>query len=331
MPEEVEFQTKPEQAVEMLEHAWEQGVPMRWVTGDEVYGDSTKVRDAIKGEEGHYYMPAVSSNTPVWRERPTVEPPTQATGGRPHTKPRLADDAPSPTTVAAVVEEWPEGQWSRLTVAEGEKGPRTYDWAYARVVESRDGLPGPDAWLLARMEHDDKVNAVAFSPDGKWLAIGSGSTAWVWEVATGGEVARMAHERSVNAVAFSPDGRWLATGSEGNMARVWEAAIGQEAARMVHEGSVNAVTFSPDGKWLATGSGSTAWVWEATTGQEVARMEHDDEVSAVAFSPDGKWLATGSDGWLPLSSGEARVWLWQSKDLIADACDRLPRNLTREE
>lgn len=33
---------------------------------------------------------------------------------------------------------------------EGEKGPITYDWACQPVVESRDQLPGPDVWLLAR-------------------------------------------------------------------------------------------------------------------------------------------------------------------------------------
>jgi hypothetical protein len=44
----------------------------------------------------------------------------------------------------------PENQWKRLTVAEGEKGPRTYAWACQRVVESRDSLPGPDTGLLAR-------------------------------------------------------------------------------------------------------------------------------------------------------------------------------------
>jgi len=158
VPEEVEFQTKPEQAIEMLEHAWEQGVPMHWVTGDEVYGNSTKVRDAIKGEQGHYCVLAVSSNTPVWRERPAVEPPTRDTGGRPRTKPRLGDDAPPLTTVAAVVAEWPEGQWHQLTVAEGEKGPRTYDWVCERVVESRDGLSGPDAWLLARRSLSDPTD-----------------------------------------------------------------------------------------------------------------------------------------------------------------------------
>jgi len=155
IPKEVTFKTKPEQAIEMLKHAWEQGVPMRWVTGDEVYGDSTKVRDAIKGEEGHWYVFAVSSNTPAWRERPALQPPTPHTGGRPRTKPRLADDAPPLTTVAAVVSEWPESQWQRLTVAEGEKGPRIYDWACERVVESRASLPGPDAWLLARRSISD--------------------------------------------------------------------------------------------------------------------------------------------------------------------------------
>jgi hypothetical protein len=40
-------------------------------------------------------------------------------------------------------------------VADGEKGPGTYDWACARMVESRDGFPGPDAWLLTRRSISD--------------------------------------------------------------------------------------------------------------------------------------------------------------------------------
>jgi len=57
----------------------------------------------------------------------------------------------------------PPGQpWQRLTVAEGEKVPRTYDWAYARIVESRDALPGPDTWLLARRSPDDPTDIACY-------------------------------------------------------------------------------------------------------------------------------------------------------------------------
>ena len=83
-------------------------------------------------------------------ERPAVEPPAPPPTGRPRTKPRLAAAAPPLRTVKEVVVRWPASRWQSLTVAEGEKGLRTYDWAGQRVVESRDGLPGPEVWLIAR-------------------------------------------------------------------------------------------------------------------------------------------------------------------------------------
>ena len=47
VPEQVVFQTKSQLAIQMLEHAWKRGVPMEWVTGDEIYGDDTRVRDRV--------------------------------------------------------------------------------------------------------------------------------------------------------------------------------------------------------------------------------------------------------------------------------------------
>ena len=154
VPPEVTFQTKPEQALAMLEHAWARGVPMRWVTGDEVYGDAPYLRAAIQ-KSGRYYVLAVSAPTPVWVERPLVEEPGLPTGGRPRTKARLAPAAPPATTVAALVGTWSAAQWERFSVAAGEKGPRLYDWGRMRVVESRDHLPGPEVWLLARRSVSD--------------------------------------------------------------------------------------------------------------------------------------------------------------------------------
>ncbi len=57
--------------------------------------------------------------------------------------------------VSEVVASWPSHAWKRLTVVEGEKGPIQYHWARAQVVESRDQLPGPDIWLLARRSLSD--------------------------------------------------------------------------------------------------------------------------------------------------------------------------------
>src|SRR6266566_6441280 len=149
VPEEVGFATKSQQAIAMLTRAWEHGVPMRWVTGDEVYGDSPRLWETIQAQ-GRFYVLAVSATTRVWTERPEVEQPQEQTGGRPRLAPRVVKGAPKARMVSEVGAFLPKSAWKRLAVVEGEKGMITYSWARVRVVESRDQLPGPDVWLLAR-------------------------------------------------------------------------------------------------------------------------------------------------------------------------------------
>jgi len=157
VPPEIAFQTKPDQAVAMLEHAWSKGVPMRWVAGDEVYGDSTALRDTVSAHNKLYVL-TVPNNTLIWLVRPTLADAQREKDNRPRSQPPVTEGIELATTVRAAVAAWPETRWQRLTVADGAKGPRTYDWACQRVVESRDRLPGPDAWLLARRSLTDATD-----------------------------------------------------------------------------------------------------------------------------------------------------------------------------
>lgn len=152
VPRKVRFHRKPELGLRLLRRAWSRGVPMAWVTGDEVYGDAPYVRDGI-ARAGKRYVLAVGANTPVWSERPQTvapEPSVSARGGRPQTRTRLAPEQPRASTVHAVAASWPAAQWHRLAVREGEKGPIEYDWAAVRVIDSRGRLPADEVWLLAR-------------------------------------------------------------------------------------------------------------------------------------------------------------------------------------
>lgn len=137
VPAGVTFQTKPALGMAMLEQAWARGVPMEWVSGDEVYGDSSALRQRVAQAHKKYVL-AVSSDTSVWRKQPCPTP-----------------DAVAWESVADVVAALPATAWQRLVVGEGEKGPRRYDWVALRAFEKHGPLPGLEGWLLARRSVSD--------------------------------------------------------------------------------------------------------------------------------------------------------------------------------
>jgi len=161
IPADVVHQTKPQLALEMLEHAWANGVPMKWVTADEAYGDAGYFRAGIAAADKRYVV-AVSSTCPVWNVRPAVQIPDRKGRGRPPTRWRVADGQPQWEMVRDVVSKWPGQRWRRLAVGCSEKGYIAYDWARLRVVERREELPGEDVWLLARRSVSDPTEVSCF-------------------------------------------------------------------------------------------------------------------------------------------------------------------------
>jgi WD40 repeat protein len=188
---------------------------------------------------------------------------------------------------------------------------------------------------IASFEHAPAVSAFAFSPDGRYIVLGSESLGdpptvqvSVFDARTGKEVTALKHAVGVDAIAFSKMGQYVVTGDRDGVARVFEVSNGKEVARLNHPREVQVVAFSPDDRYVATGTdGGTVRVFEALTAKEVARFNGDGAVRALMFSRDRKYFYTISGS----QDLFVRRHLLGSKDLMDETCSRLTRNLTPEE
>jgi WD40 repeat protein len=138
----------------------------------------------------------------------------------------------------------------------------------------------------------------AFSPDGKWLAVGGvGRPVKLWDV-TGGQPVRMFERQANNdtfTTVFSPDGKIVVTSGYDGFIKLWDVQSGM-LLRTFSYGSdfgIHSVVFSPDGKLLASGgTGSTVRLWDIQSGQVVRTLTQGDGLYGLAFSPDGHLLAS---------------------------------------
>jgi WD40 repeat protein len=179
----------------------------------------------------------------------------------------------------------------------------------------------PPAHVVAKDARGQWINAVALSPDDRWLATGSLEAEIHLTELTHPErppIVLKGHNAGVRALSFSDDGRWLASGSDDATARLWNMTDPAFPSTLLRgqDNPVGRVLFAPGAEpshLLTVGTIATdepdARLWGIPDPLIDPVVLHGSPapLAGMAVSPDGKWIAMSNEG-------DAGLALWSTTD-----------------
>jgi WD40 repeat protein len=143
--------------------------------------------------------------------------------------------------------------------------------------------------------------AVAFSPDGRHLAVGGdGPDVVLYDLRPGRQQRPLGIPvRGTSDLRFSPDGRTLAVSShDSREVIVWDIEAGRP--RLIlrgHTSSVMTMAFAPCGRLLASASSKEVVIWDLAVDRPLHRFTSPmNGVVCLAYSPDSRLLAIANTG-----------------------------------
>lgn len=152
VPRQVQFQTKPQIAAELIHRTVAQGhVRFDWIVADDHYGENGGFLDALDSAQQRY-MVETPITTTFWMVDPATQVPQDCDGpGRPHTQ-ASRNHVRSARDIVATL---PASAWRPIKLREGAKGPLVFEYARLRVWAVRHRRPGPAVWLVLQRSVDN--------------------------------------------------------------------------------------------------------------------------------------------------------------------------------
>jgi hypothetical protein len=158
-------------------------------------------------------------------------------------------------------------------------------------------------------KHTDWVTAVAFSPNGQWLATAdrNGGIS-IWDPDNAQELFTLAgHKSAVTALSWRGDSKLLASSSEDGALKLWEMQEGKQVKNWTAHGSGTlSVSYSHDGRLVTCGRDNAVNIWDGN-GKKLKALGFSGELPLRAvFSEDGKRVFT--------TDFSGRVLVWNTDD-----------------
>jgi WD40 repeat protein len=174
-------------------------------------------------------------------------------------------------------------------VAVGTDGPHN-DLRVLRDCVTRATLKG----------HDLPVTSCAFSPDGRFLACGTGDggrcCAHVWDLQTGALVAKLTHTASweITVIDFVPDGQHVLLASYSKGVELWSWRDNRVVTVCQQDRLVKAA-LSPDGRMIAAAGSDGSLVVQSLAGRMLGSYTSPFELAALRFSANASELLAADD------------------------------------
>ena len=162
---------------------------------------------------------------------------------------------------------------------------------YSSLHACRSTLEDPTGRRLRGGALDDDDDEFRFSPDGRALASATYNGVVLSDTVSGRTLRKLNDPGGCYSIAFSPDGRTLACGSGLGKGQItlYEPSTGRTLRTLAgHTGSVRSIAFSPDGRVLMSGGDDgTIRYWRSDTGELLATIVIDNRGNVLVITPEG--------------------------------------------